>query len=211
VVAVSFVPDASRAAAIRTRSPITLGVRRGDRGQAIAPMAPAPFINPPVIHRSAFLADPDAPPFRYREGMALPGGAATLPLRMAAAGALSGSQMALARVLGASPGVRARVGSGLAKVLPGAGFGPAADRLEQWRWRLDVTAGTDGGHEAKVRVDGEGHPGYLATSRMLGEAGLLLAEPGTTPAVSGHLTPAAALGTGVLDRFGRAGLHFSSG
>jgi short subunit dehydrogenase-like uncharacterized protein len=142
--------------------------------------------------------------------MSSPGGPATLPLRLAAAGALSGSQMALARVTQASPGFRARVGRGLSAILPSSGFGPAADRLEQWRWRLDVTGRTVNGHEARVKVEGEGHPGYLATSRMLGEAGLLLAEAGATPDGAGHLTPAAALGTAKLDRFDRAGLRFRS-
>ncbi len=44
---------------------------------------------------------------------------------------------------------------------------------------------------------------------MLGEAGLLLAEPGATPERAGCLTPATALGTGSIDRFERARLRFS--
>jgi short subunit dehydrogenase-like uncharacterized protein len=44
---------------------------------------------------------------------------------------------------------------------------------------------------------------------MLGEAGLLLAEPGATPERSGCLTPAVALGTQNLARFERAGMRFS--
>lgn len=202
------VADPSAAAAIRARSPISLAPRRGDRGQAIAPMIPAPFINPGVIHRSAFLADPAAPPFRYREGVAIPGGTATLPLRLGVAGALAGTQAALMGLTKATPALRERIGSGMSRILPDSGFGPAADRLEQWRWRLDVTGRGTGGHEARLTVEGDGHPGYLATSRMLGEAGLLLAEGGATPDTAGHLTPAAALGTAKLDRFDRAGLRF---
>jgi hypothetical protein len=57
-------------------------------------------------------------------------------------------------------------------------------------------------------VDAEGHPGYLATARMLGEAGLLLAEKGATPDVFGALTPAIALGTASAPRFGAAKLRF---
>ena len=60
-----------------------------------------------------------------------------------------------------------------------------------------------------MTVDGEGHPGYLATARMLGEAGLLLGEPGATPDRTGCLTPAAALGTEQIERFDRARLHFA--
>jgi short subunit dehydrogenase-like uncharacterized protein len=58
-------------------------------------------------------------------------------------------------------------------------------------------------------VDAKGHPGYLTTARMLGEAGLLLAEPGATPGRYGCVTPALALGTASLARFERAGLSFS--
>jgi short subunit dehydrogenase-like uncharacterized protein len=74
---------------------------------------------------------------------------------------------------------------------------------------MSLEAGTSGGRSVRVEVDADGHPGYLATARMLGEAGLLLAEQGATPDRSGCLTPATALGTGQLKRFERAGLRFS--
>jgi short subunit dehydrogenase-like uncharacterized protein len=98
----------------------------------------------------------------------------------------------------------------LGKILPNSGYGPAADRLEAWRWTMSVTARTTGGHEVRVEVDADGHPGYLATARMLGEAGLLLAEAGLTPDRAGCVTPATALGTASLDRFERARPRFSS-
>jgi short subunit dehydrogenase-like uncharacterized protein len=74
---------------------------------------------------------------------------------------------------------------------------------------MTVEGRTAGGHTVRVDVDADGHPGYLATARMLGEAGLLLAESGATPEGSGCLTPATALGTGSADRFERARLRFS--
>ena len=74
---------------------------------------------------------------------------------------------------------------------------------------MSVEARTTGGHEVRVDVDADGHPGYLATARMLGEAGLLLAEPGATPERAGCLTPATALGTGIAKRLERAGVRFS--
>ena len=60
-----------------------------------------------------------------------------------------------------------------------------------------------------VLLDADGHPGYLATARLLGEAGMLLAEEAATPARAGCLTPAAALGTGCVERFAHARLRFS--
>ena len=74
---------------------------------------------------------------------------------------------------------------------------------------MDVSARTTGGNALTVAIAGEGHPGYLTTATMLGEAGLLLAEPGATPERAGHLTPATALGTAGIDRFARAKLGFT--
>jgi short subunit dehydrogenase-like uncharacterized protein len=177
-------------------------------------MAPAAFINPAVIQRTAALlageGETAAEPFRYREGVALRGGAATLPLRYAAAGALSGVQAVLASATRARPSVRRRIGGALGMVLPRSGFGPSGDRLDAWKWRMSLDARTTGGHEVRVEVDADGHPGYLATARMFGEAGLLLAEPDATPKRTGCLTPATALGTAGIDRFDRARVRFSA-
>lgn len=202
----ALVDDPARAQTVRQRSPIAVKPRRsGDA--VIAPMSPAAFINPAVIHRTAALLDLE--PFRYREGIALGGPAATLPLRYAAAGLLAGVQAGLGSVTKASPAVRRRVSSGLAQVLPSSGFGPSADRLEGWKWRMAISGRTTAGHEVHVDVDADGHPGYLTTATMLGEAGLLLAEPDATPQRAGCLTPATALGTENVDRFENAMLRFS--
>ena len=208
----ALITDPANAEEVRRRSPIAVRPRRSG-GAVIAPMAPAAFINPAVIQRTAALLAAESgtrtPPFRYREGVALRGPAASLPLRYAMAGALSGTQAVLGRVTQARPSVRRRVSSALSAILPSSGFGPAADRIEQWRWRMSLTARTAGGREVRVEVDADGHPGYLATARMLGEAGLLLAEPGATPERAGCLTPATALGTACVERFDRARVRFS--
>jgi short subunit dehydrogenase-like uncharacterized protein len=95
------------------------------------------------------------------------------------------------------------------RTLPDSGFGPRPDRLEQWRWRVSVAARTANGNSISVRADAEGHPGYLATARMLGEAGLMLADPSASSERSGCLTPAIALGTGSIERFEHARLRFA--
>ncbi len=198
--------DEARCEEIRRTSPIKISPRRSRDGAVIAPMAPAAFINPAVIHRSAALSD--HPVFVYREGMAIDGGSASLPFRFAAAGALSGMQVASAAAAGARPAIRKRASSILTRVLPGSGFGPSADRIEQWRWRMDVDGATKSGETLHVRIDAEGHPGYLATSRMMGEAGLVLADDSLTPDRAGCLTPSAALGVASAERFDAAGLRF---
>jgi short subunit dehydrogenase-like uncharacterized protein len=210
-----LIADQALAAPVRARSPIGLGPRRGFSGAVIAPMAPAPFINPAVIHRSAALRalaeNRTFAPFRYREGIALPGGPVTLPARWAIGGALSGTMVGMRALAKARPQVRGPLSSAMARLGPSSGFGPTGERLERWRWRMSARAMTDRGRTFDGVLDADGHPGYLATARLLGEAGMLLSEQGATPAAGGCLTPAAALGTEHLDRFARAGLRFRSG
>jgi short subunit dehydrogenase-like uncharacterized protein len=210
-----LITDPAAAAAVRRLSPIGLSPRRGFSGAVIAPMMPAPFINPAIIHRSATLlaaAEGRPPqPFRYREGMVLDGGNVSLPARWAAAGVLSGIQLGLRRLTRARPAVRRPVASAMSRLGPSSGFGPAAERLEGWRWEVELRGTTPSGREVRAKVEAEGHPGYLATARMLGEAGMLLAEEGLTPQRAGCLTPATALGTSCLERFAHARVRFSDG
>jgi short subunit dehydrogenase-like uncharacterized protein len=208
-----LISDPELAAAVRSRSPIPLAPRFNARGDVLTPMTPAAFINPAVIHRTAALLAADrgtpAEPFRYREGITLPGGGASLPLRYAVAALLGGTQAGFAALSRARPGVRQRAADALRRLLPPSGFGPTGERMEDWTWQVAVDARTAGNHYVRVDVDADGHPGYLTTSRMFGEAGLMLAEDGATPELYGCLTPAAALGTGNLDRFEHAGLRFA--
>jgi short subunit dehydrogenase-like uncharacterized protein len=209
----ALIVDPDLAAAVRRISPIGLAPRFNERGDAIAPMTPVAFINPAVIHRSAALLAAErgvaAQPLRYREGVAIPGGPASLPLRYAAAGALAGMQAGFRALTRAPAPVRGRAASALRRIFPGSGFGPSGIRLEEWSWRVVVDAATSGGRHVRVEIDADGHPGYLTTAKLLGEAGLLLAEPGATPERAGCLTPAVALGAGHLERFARAGARFS--
>jgi short subunit dehydrogenase-like uncharacterized protein len=209
----ALVSDPAARPEVRRVSPITLAPRNGHSGGVVAPMAPAPFINPAVIQRTAALAAAAAErpfsPFRYREGVLIDGPAPTLPLRWGAAGALAATQVGL-RALAAAPAERRRrLVAAVSHVTPGSGYGPAPERLAAWRWQLHAYARTDGAHELEVAIDADGHPGYLATARMLGELGILLAEDGATPASTGCVTPAIALGSASAERFARAGVRFS--
>jgi short subunit dehydrogenase-like uncharacterized protein len=208
----ALITNTAVAGAVRRASPIELTPRRGATGKVIAPMTPAPFINPAVIHRTVALraSEEGQPPLplRYREGMTIGGGPVSAPARWALAGALSATQVGLRALARARPAVRKPIAKALARVGPASGFGPAADRLEGWRWSMDLYARTTGGRELQVSLEASGHPGYLATARMLGEAGILLSQEGATPAGAGCLTPALAIGTAELARFERAGVRF---
>jgi short subunit dehydrogenase-like uncharacterized protein len=211
----ALIDEPAVAAAVRRVSPIALAPRRGAGNTVIGPMAPAAFINPAVIHRSAALIAAaegrPAEPFSYREGVELGGGPASLAARWAVAGVLSATQVGVRALARARPAVREPVASMLGRVGPASGYGPDADRLEGWRWTMAAHARTTGGRELEVRLDAAGHPGYLATARLLGEAGMLLGEDGATPQRAGCLTPASALGSDCIPRFERAGLWFSLG
>lgn len=209
----ALIVDPELAAAVRRRSPISLAPRVNARGDAVAPMTPVAFINPAVIHRTGALLAAErgesAEPLRYREGIGIPGGSASLPLRYAAAGALAGMQAGFRGLTRTGPGVRRRAAAIMRRALPSSGFGPQGDKLEEWSWRLVADARTPAGRYLRIDLDADGHPGYLTTAKLLGEVGLLLGEDGATPDRAGSLTPATALGTECLPRLERAGARFS--
>jgi short subunit dehydrogenase-like uncharacterized protein len=208
----ALITDPELAQRVRDASPIAFAPRFNAEGDVIGPMLPSPFINPAVIHRTAALvATEERPlePFRYREGVAVDSVPAVLPLRYAVAGALAGVQAGVRALSRARLSTRQRLAGVMRRRLPSSGFGPKGERLNAWTWKLAVNARTTGGHQVRIDLDADGHPGYLSTARILGEAGLLLAEDGATPARSGFLTPAAALGTTHLDRFERAEMRLS--
>lgn len=78
---------------------------------------------------------------------------------------------------------------------PGQGPPEWLRRAGKFRVVLKATSAT-GEHATMVEVEGRGDPGYLATSKMLGEVGLCLAlDRDDLPAGGGVLTPALALGS----------------
>lgn len=194
---------------VRRTSPIEVGSRRDPDWGVLAPMLPSPEINPPVIQRS--LALMGLRPIRYRESVALASLVRSRPAQIALGGMLGGINRGFRRLGTAPAGVR-RAGASLLGLLPHSSSGPRPDRAEAWEWTIHGLIRGDSGAEAHVRVDGRGHTGYLATSRMTAEAGLLLADPeAQLPEGGGCLTPAAALGTAGLSRFAAAKLDLRPG
>ena len=194
----ALLADDGRRARVNRISPIRLRPRRLPVG-ALAALPPA-FINPAVIHRTAALTAPAGDSFAYRERVVVPN------LAVAAGIALGlGAIRAGAR---ARPATRRAGASVLEALFAPLGRGPEDDRLAGWTWAMRVVATTTSGRTVEVDVAGDGHPGYLSTARIFGEAGLALADGAGTPNVAGCLTPAAALGAGSAPRFARAGVQF---
>ncbi|MDZ7676383.1 MAG: saccharopine dehydrogenase NADP-binding domain-containing protein [Acidimicrobiales bacterium] len=182
-------------------------------GQWVSPMFPTPFLNPPVIHRSAaLLRDSDdgifAADFRYREGSvadtSIPSQAqpvAAVVLSLLTAGMGSSTKL--------PPGVREPLADKLLQVGPKAGEGPRPDDLDDWSYRLDVRATDVRGATQDVVVEADGHPGYKSTATMIGEAACALADTMSgVPDGAGFLTPATALGLASIDRMAEAGVRF---
>lgn len=181
-------------------------------GAWLAPMVPSPYLNPAVVHRSASLLRDSgdsihSPDFEYREGVAT---AAMVPRPAASAAAvgLSLMTMGFGLVTKAPDPVRRAVADAFAKVGPSPGDGPRPEHLDRWSYRLDARAVDSSGGTQDVVLEADGHPGYKSTATILGEAALALADPtADIPDGAGFLTPATALGLGVLDRFEHAGMR----
>ncbi|MFU8817026.1 MAG: saccharopine dehydrogenase family protein [Pseudomonadales bacterium] len=150
-------------------------------------------INTKVVRRShALMGFPYGRDFRYDEGMLIPFGGWGFPL---AAGVSAGSA-AFTAVAGIGAARRQ-----LARLLPQPGQGPSARVRESGYYVIDLLGRHP--HEPsahlRVRVRGDGDPGYGSTSKMLGEAAVCLAKDELT-SPGGVLTPAVAMGDALLQR-----------
>jgi short subunit dehydrogenase-like uncharacterized protein len=185
----------------------------------LAPTLPAPFVNPPVVYRtisalSGTRASPFTPECRYEEFLTTAGMA---PFAI--------GQRALAEALAyAFRGAMSPPGpwqmaqrEALGKLLdwwgPKTGEGPSERVLIESGYELTATASGAKGESVTVLAKAAGHPGYRSTAHLVAEAALILAGVGggtsALPRRYGVLTPALALGSGMGDRWRRAGLVFS--
>lgn len=91
------------------------------------------------------------------------------------------------------------------KFIPKSGEGPPPWLLKQGAFCVEVSAEADDGRRVIATVSGKGDPGYGATSKMLAELALcLMKDRRGVPRNSGVLTPASALGDGLVTRLNAA-------
>ena len=164
----------------------------------------APFvmaaINTRIVRRShALLGQPWGKDFRYSEVMTTGSG----PKGMARAAAVAGG---LASVFGmiAMPLTRPLV----EKRLPSPGEGPSKETRERGFFKVRLVAL---GNDAPIRglVEGFKDPGYGGTAIMLGESAMCLAmDRAKLNSPGGVTTPAAAMGTRLIERLVDAGMVF---
>jgi len=164
----------------------------------------APFImaacNTRIVRRSnAVLGYPYGRDFRYDEAVATGAG----PKGFLIASGISAGTGALIASLAVPP---LRALSQL--VLPKPGEGPTRELRESGFFVYELL-GTRGADRIKVRVSADKDPGYGATSKMLGESALCLAQDAARlPVQGGSWTPASALGNALVERLNAVGVRF---
>ncbi len=87
-------------------------------------------------------------------------------------------------------------------VLPKPGEGPSRAKREAGFFNIVIAGETGDGESLRLRVRGDRDPGYGATSRMIGEAAVLLGETPHETTPGGFWTPATALGQPLIERLG---------
>lgn len=184
------------------------------RGRQLAPelngmwtagflMAPA---NTRIVRRSNALMEwAYGRRFRYSEHMSL-GSSAAAPVASAIVSAVGNVLTAVS-----SRYFRLLPRRLVERVVPRPGSGPSAAARERGYYRVETYTTTTTGARYRARMAQDGDPGYKATSVLLAECGLALAfDRGKLSDLHGVLTPAAALGDALLDRFEAAGVSLQT-
>ena len=203
--------DAGEAARVRERSPIRVAPWFDeDLGGYIGPVFPAPFINPPIVLRSAALfaaaGEEYGPAFAYREGTVV---GASVGGRLAAEAMCLGLRGFAGLASGAS-WLRHGALAVVDRFGPKSGEGPSERALAETSYGLRARALGPAGEEVHASLRAEGHPGYRSTAKMIVEAALALAfDEDRLPQIFGAVTPATALGLAAFDRLREGQMEFS--
>lgn len=172
-------------------------------GRMLAPFLMAP-INTRVVRRSNSLQQwIYGKSMRYSEAMGMPDGPTGRLMGFGLLAGIAGVGAALA-----VPPLAHMV----ERILPKSGEGPSPDLQRRGRFSLTIHGEAVGsGRRGRVVVTGDGDPGYSATSRMFGEALLLLSADDTvgSSTSAGVLTPATAFGAALRERLLTRGFTFA--
>jgi short subunit dehydrogenase-like uncharacterized protein len=167
------------------------------------PMAP---FNTRIVRRSNALLDwAYGRQFRYTETVSV----GSSPLAPIASAVMTGVGNAMFAVGGR---VLHRVPRGLVeRVLPKPGSGPSEKTRERGFYKVEAYTTTTSGARYVARMEQRGDPGYKATSVLLGECALALAnDRDKLSDLHGVLTPAAAMGDALLSRLPAAGVSLQT-
>ncbi len=158
----------------------------------------APFvmaaINTRVVHRSnALLGSAYGDDFRYDEAMLTGTGLKGSATAAAIASAVGGAVISAG--LGPLRAALERF------AVPKPGEGPSPKQQREGFFVLDFLGHGSGGEKLRLRVSGEGDPGYASTAKMISQAAASLAQDVSHEDVPGGiLTPAASFGDELIER-----------
>ena len=155
-------------------------------------------INTKVVRRSNALAGlPYGTDFRYDESQLCKSRAGALISAGVLGSVMAGTFFGPTREL-------------LKRFLPDPGEGPNQEARDNgfFEFWCHGAGGDDGSDTLKVKVSGKRDPGYGATSRMLAQAGLCLAQDELTVG-GGIWTPASAMGDALLKRLPSVDIEFT--
>jgi len=177
--------------------------RLGSGWTAPSPMAP---VNERIVRRSNALLDyPWGREFRCTEVVPTGSGVSGVTKATLIAAGLAGFKTAMG-VDSLRDGIREYV-------FPDPGEGPTRAAAMDGSFTVRVRGrgtGTDGHFTVEAVVGADMDPGYGATARMLGEAGVALVKDDTdSPLDGGVLTPASAIGVPLADRLRAVGFTAS--
>lgn len=159
-------------------------------------------INTRIVRRSnALLGFAYGNGFRYDEAVDTGRGPAGLLRAVGLTAGVAG--IAVAAAASALPG-----GGGLVtRFAPAPGEGPTREQRERGSFRVEIHAAAASGERLTGVVGAQRDPGYGATSIMLAESALSLAED-PLPERGGVLTTASCMGMHLVERLRRAGMTF---
>lgn len=180
------------------------------RGRRIAPelsgLWTAGFVMAPyntrIVRRSNALLDwAYGRQLRYSESMSL-GSSPIAPVASAVVGGVGAATFGLG-----SRYFRLLPRRLVERIVPKPGTGPGEAAFFNDTATTEIYTTTSTGARYVARMEQRGDPGYKATSVLLGECGMALAfDRDKLPDLHGVLTPAAAMGDALLDRFPAAGV-----
>jgi short subunit dehydrogenase-like uncharacterized protein len=171
--------------------------RDPETGRWLSPFVMA-AVNTRVVRRTNALLDfAYGREFRYDESVDVGGGLAGL-----ARAAATSTGLGLSGILAFAP-----VRKLAARFLPAPGEGPSREERERGSFEIELLAVSTAGERLRARVGANQDPGYGATSWMLAESALCLAED-ELPRRGGLLTPASCMGMRLIERLRAAGMTF---
>ena len=173
--------------------------RDAETGRWLAPFFMA-AVNTRVVRRSnALLGYAYGREFRYDEAVDVGRGLAGM-----ARAAATSAGMALSGAVAFAP-----VRKLAQRFLPAPGEGPSREERESGSFDIELLGVGTAGERVRARVGATQDPGYGATSWMLGESALCLAED-ALPQRGGLLTPASCMGMKLVERLRAAGMTFQA-